>query len=161
MADGTFMADDAFHQSGEGATPERRAWFASAPSCAFRGSAAVVPRVRFIRASSISLSATGLPARASSRNSRGYSTRHLETSSTDRGITTNICAKQRPDHRSNCNRCIEYLLAHFEKAWLSRVAKAAHFESTFAIPLIACSSRNSRRLTTFWFPVASARWAVA
>jgi hypothetical protein len=37
----------------------------------------------------------------------------------------------------------------------------APFKSTFPIRLIACSSRSSRRLTTFWFPIASAPSACA
>jgi len=161
MADVTFMADDALYQSGQGSTPELCSWSASAPHCAFRCSAAVVTRVRFIRASGISLSATGLATPASSRDSPDYRTGHLETSPTDCGIAAEIRERQWSDHRSDCNRGIEYLSAYAEKAWLSRVEKAAHFESRFPIPLIACSSRNSRRLTTFWSHVASAPSACA
>src|SRR5215469_7105717 len=161
MADDTFMADGALDQSGQGSTPERRSWSAAASNCAFRCNAAVVTRVRFIGASGISLSATGLATRASRRHSRGYRTGHLETSPTDCGITAQIRERKWPDHRSDCNRGIEYLPAYAEKAWLSRIEKAAHFESRFPIPLIACSSRNSRRHTTFWSHVASAPSACA
>jgi hypothetical protein len=161
MADDTFMADDALDQSGQGSTPERRSCFASASNSTFRCSAALVTRVRFIGASGISLSATGLAARAGGRHSRGYRTGHLETSPTDCGVAAEIRERQWPDYRSDCNRGIEYLLAYAEKAWLSRLEKAAHFESRFPIPLITCSSRNSRRLTTFWSHVASALLACA
>lgn len=161
MADGTFMADDAFHQSGKSSTPERRSWSASAPTCAFRGSATIVARVRFIRASGISLSGRGLPTRASSRHSRSYSTGHFETSARDGGIASKIREQQRSDDRSHRNLCLECLPAYSEKAWLSRVEKAAPFKFTVPIPLIACSSQNSRRLTTFWSHVASAPSAYA
>src|SRR5437588_9147779 len=50
-----FMTDDAFEQSGKGSAAERGAGSAPASSCAFRSSATVVTRVRFVRASSLSL----------------------------------------------------------------------------------------------------------
>ena len=156
MANDTFMADGALDQSGQGSTPERRSWSASASSCAFRCSAAVVTRVRFIGASGISLSATGLATPASRRDSRGYRTGHLETSPTDCGIAAQIRERQWPDHRSDCNRGIKYVPRSSKEAWLSRVEKAATFKSMFAIRLIACSSRSSRRLTRFWSHVGSA-----
>jgi len=155
MSDDAFMADNAFHQSGKSSAAERRSCSASTPSCTFRGSAAVVTRVRSIGASSISLSGRGLPAPAGSRDSPGYSTGHLETATGDGGIAPKVREKQRADHRSDCNRGFEYFPAYSEKTWLSRVEKAAHFKSRFPIRLIACSSSNSRRLTTFWSHVAS------
>ena len=161
MADDTFMADGALDQSGQGSTPERRSWSASASNCAFRCSAAVVTRVRFIGAPSISLSARGLAARASRRDSRGYHTGHLETSPTDCGIATEICERQWPDHRSDCDRGLKYLPGSAKEAWLSRVEEAATFKSKFPIRLIACSSRSSRKLTRFWSHVASALLACA
>jgi hypothetical protein len=156
MADDTFMADGALDQSGQGSTPERRSWSASAPNCAFRCSAAVVTRVRFIGASGISLSATGLATRASSRDSRSYRPAHLETTPTDCGIAAEIRERQWPDHRSDCNRGIKYLPGSAKETWLSRAEKAATFKSRLPIRLIACSSRSSRRLTRFWSHVASA-----
>src|SRR5437899_7405980 len=150
MADGTFMADDALDQSGKGATPECRSWSASTSSCASRSSSTAVPRVRSVRASSISLSGRRLPTRASSRNSRRHSTRYIEAPANDGGIGPAAREKQRSDPRSHRNRSVECLSAYSKKAWLSRIEKAAHFESIFPIHLIACSSRSSRRLTTFW-----------
>src|SRR5215469_16642635 len=135
MADDTFMADGALDQSGQGSTPERRSRSAAASNCAFRCSAALVTRVRFIGASGISLSATGLATRASSRDSRGYRTGHLETSPTDCGIAAEIRERQWPDHRSDCNRGIKHLPGPAEEAWLSRVEKAATFKSTLPIRL--------------------------
>jgi len=161
MADGTFMADGALDQSGKGSTPERRSWSAATSDCASRSNAAAVPRVRSIRASSISLFGTSLPARSSSRNSRNRSTRHIEASIDDRGIAPKVREQQRSDHRSHRNLSVECLSAYSEKAWLSRVKNAAHFTSMFPIRLIACSKPSSRRLTTFWCPVASAGSAFA
>ena len=161
MADGTFMADDALDQSGKGSAPERRSCSASASGCACRSSSAAVTRVRSIRASSISLSGKSLPTQSSSRNSRNHSTRHVETSATDGGIAPKVREKQRSDHWSDRNRSVECLCGYSEKAWLSRIEKAAYFESRFPIHLIACSSRSSRRLMTFWSRVASARSACA
>ena len=156
MADDTFMADGALDQSGQGSTPERRSWSASAPNRAFRCSAAAVTRVRFIGASGISLSATGLATRASRRDSRGYRAGHLETSPTDCGIAAKIRARQWPDHWSDCNCGINYVPGSAQEAWRTRVDKAATFKSTLPIRLIACSSRSSRKLTRFWSHVASA-----
>jgi retron-type reverse transcriptase len=161
MADGTFMADDALDQSGKGATAECRSWSASTSCCASRSSSTAVPRVRSIRASSISLSGRSLPARASSRNSRRHSTRYIEAPANDGGIGPAARAKQRSEHRSHRNRSVKCLSAYSKKAWLSRIEKAAHCESIFPIHLIACSSRSSRRLTTFWSHVASAPSASA
>jgi hypothetical protein len=156
MPNGTFMADDAVDQSGKGSTPERRSWSASASGCAYRSSSPAVTRVRSIRAPSISLSGGSLPPRSSPRNSRSHCTRDLEAPAVDAGIGPEIREKQRSDHRSHRNRSVECLCPYFKKAWLSRIEKAVHFEFKFPIPLIACSSRNSRRLTTFWSHVASA-----
>ena len=161
MANGTFMADDALHQSGKGSTPECRSWSASTSSCASRSSSTVVTPVRSIRASSISLSGRSLPTRASSRNSRRHSTGHIEASAKEGGIAPAVREEQRSDHRSHRRRSVECLSAYSKKAWLSRVERAAHFESRFPIHLIACLSRSSRRLTTFWSHVASALSACA
>jgi hypothetical protein len=155
------MADDALDQSGKGSTPECRSWSASTSSCAPPSRSTAVRRVRFIRASSISLSARSLPTRASSRNSRRHSTRHIEASAKDGAIAPAVREKQRSDRRSHRKRSVECLSAYSKKAWLSRIEKAAHFESRFPIHLIACSSRSSRRLTRFWSHVASAPSACA
>jgi hypothetical protein len=161
MADGTFMADDALDQSGKGSTPECRSWSASTSSCTCRSRSTIVTPVRSIRASSISLSGRSFPTRACSRNSRRHRTRHIEASAKDGGIAPAVREKQRSDHRSHRKRSVECLSAYSKKAWLSRIEKAAHFESRFPIPLIACSSPSSRRLTTFWSHVASALLACA
>ena len=157
----TFMADDAIDQSGEGSTAERRSWSAPASSCASRSSTAVVTRVRFVRAPSISLPGRSLASRSTSRSSRSHRAGHVEASTADGGTAPEVREKQRPDHGSDRSRRIECVSTHSKKAWLSRVEKAADFKSTFPIRLIACSSRSSRRLTTFWCHVANAPSACA
>ena len=161
MSDATFVADGEIDQSGKGATPECRSRFASSSNCASRSSSATVTRVRSIGASSIPLSGESLPAQASDRNTRSHSTGHLEATASDAGIAPQTREKQRSDRWSDRNRRIEHLSPYFKKAWLSRVAKAAPFKSKLPTRLIACSRRNSRRLTTFWFPAASAPSASA
>ncbi len=156
-----FMAHDAFDQSGKSSAAERRSWFAPASSCAARSSAALVTRVRFIRASSISLPGRSLPARTTRRSSRGYGADHVEASAAYRGTSPEVREKQRTDHWSNRERRVAGVSSHAKKAWLSRVKKAAHFKSTLPIRLIACSSRSSHRPTIFWCPVVSAPSACA
>ncbi|HEY4045640.1 MAG TPA: reverse transcriptase domain-containing protein [Acidobacteriaceae bacterium] len=157
----TVMSYGALDQNGEGSTAERRSWSAPASSCASRSSTAVVTRVRFVRAPSISLSRRSLSSRSTSRSSRSHCTGHVEASTADGGPAPEVRQKQRPEHRSDRNRRVECVSAYSKKAWLSRVEKAAHFKSTSLIRLIACSSPSSRWLTTFWCHVASAPSACA
>ena len=152
----TFMSYGTLDQGGEGSTAECRSWSAPASSFASRSSTAVVTRVRFVRAPSISLPGKSLPSRSTSRSSRSHCAGHVEASTADGRTAPEAREKQRPEHRSDRNRRVECVSAYSKKAWLSRVEKAAHFKSTFLIRLIACSSRSSRRLTTFWCHVASA-----
>jgi Reverse transcriptase (RNA-dependent DNA polymerase) len=157
----TFMALDAFDQSGKSSAAERRSWSAPASSCPSRSRATVGTRVRFVGASSISLPGRGLPAQSSNRSSRSHGTDHAEASAAYSGTSPEVRETQRTNHWSNRNRRVECVSTHSQKAWLSRVPKAAHFKSKFPIRLIACSSRNWRRLTTFWCHVASAPSACA
>lgn len=156
MSNATFMADGAIDQSGKGATPQCRSRSASSSDCASRSSSAIVPRVRSIGASSLSLSGKSLSAQASGRNTGNHSTRNIKAPAAHAGIAPQTRGKQRSDCWSHRNRRFEHLSPYSTKAWLSRVAKAAHFKSKLPTRLIACSRPNSRRLTTFWFPVASA-----
>ena len=157
----TFMADDAFDQGGKSSAAERRSWSAPASSCASRSSAAVVTRVRVVRASSLSLPGGSLAAQSSRRGSRDHGAGHVEASAAHGGTAPEVRETQRFDYWSDCDRSVECVSTHSEKAWLSRVEKAAHFKSTFPIRLIACWSRSSRRPTIFWCPVGSAPSACA
>jgi hypothetical protein len=157
----TLMSHGTLHQDGKGSASERCSCSAPPSSCASRSCTEVVTRLRFVRAASISLFGRSLPARSASRSSRSYRAHHVETSPADSGTAPEVCAKQWLDHRSDRNGRVACVSAHSEKAWLSRLEKAAHFKSTFPIRLIACSSQSSRRLTTFWCPVASAPSACA
>jgi len=159
MADDRFMADGARNQSGKGSAFERRAWSAATSTGPCRRSSPAVTRVRSLRASSVLLPPESLPARSPRRSSRDHHTGYIEASATNRGTAPEICEKQWSDHRGNRNRRVAWLSAYSKKAWLSRIAKAAHFK--FASPIRLCSRQNSRRLTTFWFPVASAPSACA
>jgi retron-type reverse transcriptase len=151
-----FMADDAFDQSGKGSAAERRSWSAPASSCASRSSAAVVTRVRSVRASSLSLPGGSLSARSSRRSSRGHGANHVEAAAAYSGTSPEVREKQRTDHWSDRDRRVECLSTHSKKAWLSRAQKAAHCRSTFPIRLIACSRQSSRKPTIFWSPRGSA-----
>src|SRR5271155_5275373 len=157
----TFMAYEAFDQGGKGSAAKRCSWSAPASSCASRSSAAVVTRVRFVGASSISLPGGSLSARSSRRSSRDHGAGHVEAPAAHGGTAPQVREKQWSDHWSDCDRGLECVSTHPKKAWLSRVEKAAHFKSTFPIRLIACSSRSLRRPTIFWCPVASAPSACA
>lgn len=151
----------ALHQRGESSTTECRPRPVAAPSRASRSSAPVVTRVRPVGAASISLPARGVPAQSTGSSSRSHDAGHVETSSPLGGTAPKIREKQRSDHRGDCHRRVECLSPYAKEAWISRAPKAATFKSTFRIPLIACSSRSSRRLTTFWCHVASALSACA
>jgi retron-type reverse transcriptase len=157
----TFMAHDAFDQSGKGSAAERRSWSVPASSCASRSSATVVTRVRFVKASSLSLPGASLPTRSTRRSSRGHGADYAEASAGYSGTPAEVREKQRTDHWSHRDRRVECVSTHSKKAWLSRVQQAAPLKSTFPIRLIACSSRSSRRPTIFWCPVASAPSACA
>ena len=156
MASDTFMADGARNQSGKGSAFERRAWSAATSTGARRRSSPAVTRVRSLRAASISLSRESVPARSPCRNSRDHNTGHFEASATNRRTSPEIREKQRCDYRGNRNRRLACFSAYSQKAWLSRIQEATHFESILHIHLIACSRRSSRRLTRFWSHVANA-----
>ena len=161
MASDTFMADGARNQSGKGSAFERRTGSAATSTGAPRRCSPAVTRVRSIRASSISLSRESVPARSTRRNSRDHNTGHFEASATNRGTSAETCEKQRSDDRGNGSRRVACLSAYSQKAWLSRIQEATHFESISHIPLIACWSRSSRRLTRFWSQLANAPSAYA
>ena len=152
----TFMADGARNQSGKGSAFERRAWSAATSTGARRRSSPAGTRVPSIPAASLSLPRKSVSARSSCRNSRDHNTGHFEASATNRRTSPEIRERQRPDYRGNRNRRLECLSAYSQKAWLSRIQEATHFESISHIHLIACSRRSLRRLTRFWFHVANA-----
>jgi len=155
------MAYAALDQRGESATAKRCSWSAATSSCASRSRTAVVTRVRFLRAPSLSLLAASRATGSTRRSSRSNCAGHLEASTADGRTASEIRQKQWLDHWSDRNRRLESISAHPEEAWLSRVKRVAHFKSTLPIGLIAYLSPSWHRLTTFWFPVASAPLACA
>jgi len=157
----TFRADGARNQSGKGSAFECRASPAATSTGACRHGSPAVTRVRPFRASGLSLHRESVSVRSTCRSSREHRAGHFEASAANRGASPEVCQKKWSDHRRNRNRRVKCLSAYRKEAWLSRIRKAAHFESISHIHLIACSRRNSRRLTRFWFHVASAPSACA
>jgi hypothetical protein len=161
MADDTFMEDGARYQSGKGPALERRAWSSATSTGASRRSAPAGTRVPSLRAASLSLPRESVSAQSPCRNSRDLNTGHFEASATNRRTSSEIREKQRSDYRGNRNRRLACLSAYSQKAWLSRIPEATHFESILHMHLIACSRRSSRRLTRFWSHVANTPSAYA
>jgi retron-type reverse transcriptase len=157
----TFMAHDTLDQSGEGSALECCSWPTPTSYCTSRGSAALSKCARLVRAASISLPGGSLPVRSANRGSRDHCASHVEASAGHGGTAPQVREQGRPDDGRDRDHRVECVSAHAKKAWLSRVAKADHFKSTFPIRLIACTSPSSRRLTTFWCRVASAPSACA
>ena len=127
----------------------QRSWPVAASNRASRSRAAIVTRVRLVRAPSISLPASSLATRSTDGSSRSHCANHLEASSANRGTAAGIREKQWPDHWSDRSRRTKCISARPKKAWLNRLKVAAHFRFKFLIGLIAGSSQSSRRLTRF------------
>jgi hypothetical protein len=161
MADDTFMEDGTCHQSGKGSAFERRAWSSAPSTGARRRGSPTGTRVPSIRAASLSLPRESVSPRSPCRNSRDHNTGHFEASATHHRTSPEIREKQRSDYRGDRNRRIACLSAYSQKAWLSRIQEATHFESISHIHLIACSRPSSHRLTRFWSHVANAPSAYA
>ena len=151
----TVMSNDTCDKDGEGSPAEFRSRPVAASNRASRSSASVVARVRLVRAPSISLPARSLPTRSTDRSSRSHCANYLEASAANRGAAAQIREKQWSDHWSDRSQRIKCISARSKKAWLNRVKIAAHFKFKSLVRLIACSSRNSRRLTSCWCHVAS------
>src|SRR5229473_74581 len=151
-----FMTDDSVDQSGQGSAVERGSRPAPAPCRVARGSAAVVTRVRPVRASSIPVPGGSLPARPAGRSHGGYGADHAQASAEHGASAAEVCEKQWPDYRSDRDTRVERVSRCSKKAWLSRAQEAARFKSTSTMRLIACASRNSPKPTIFWCPVGSA-----
>ena len=150
-----FMTDDSVDQSGQGSAVERGSRPAPAPCRVARGSAAVVTRVRPVRASSIPVPGGSLPARPAGRSHGGYGADHAQASAEHGASAAEVCEKQWPDYRSDRDTRVERVSRCSKKAWLSRAQEAASFKSTSIMRLIACASRSSPRPTIFWCPVGS------
>ena len=151
------MANGALNQSGESSPDECRSRPAAAWNRAARCGASPVPRVRIVRAPSISLFGRSLPAPSAGRNSRSHSIGHLETATPNRRAASKVFEKQRSHYGSDRNRRGKCVFADAKEAWLRGIESAAIFKLVFPIRLIACSSRSSRRFTRFWSHAVSAR----
>src|SRR5882724_9461875 len=115
-----FMTDDSVDQSRQGSAAERRSRPARAPGRVARGSAAVVTRVRPVRASSIPVPGGSLPARPASRSHGGYGADHAQASAEHGASAAEVCEKQWPDYRSDRDTRVERVSRCSKKAWLSR-----------------------------------------
>src|SRR5262249_15520586 len=151
-----FMTGDSLDQSGQGSAVERRLRPAPASCRVARGSAALVPQVRPVRASSISVPEGSRAARPTGRSQRGCGADHAQASAEHGGAAAEVCEKQWPNHWSDRDTRVERVYRCSKKAWLSRAQEAACFKSTSTMRLIACASRSSPRPTIFWCPVGSA-----
>jgi hypothetical protein len=151
-----FMTDDSIDQSGQGSTVEHRSRSARAPYRVARGGAAIVTRVRPVRASSIPVPGGSLPSRSAGRSHGGYGADHAQASAKHSTSVAEVCEKQWPDYRGNRDTRVERVSRCSKKAWLSRAQEAARFKSTSTMRLIACASRSSPKPTIFWCPVGSA-----
>jgi retron-type reverse transcriptase len=155
-----FMAYDAIDQSGEGSAAERRSWPTPASCCTSRSSAALVTRIRVVRASSVPLLRGGLPARSTSRSYRGHGADHVEASAAHSGTAAEVREKQWPFYWSDRDRRVERVSRHSEETWLSRAPRAAHFKSVLTMLLIDCTMQSSLRPTVFWCRFGSVPSAV-
>src|SRR5437588_13131096 len=120
-----FMAHDALDQSGKGSAAERSSRPTSASCCTPRSGVAVVTRVRFVRASSISLPEGSLPTRSTSRSSRDHGAGHVEASTTHRGTAPKVREKQRSDYGSDRKRRVECVRTPRSEQKRSRLANSA------------------------------------
>ena len=152
------MAYGALHKSRTRSEAERSSCTAGAGCCLARSHAAPFPFVPIVWTPGIPVFAGGLPTRSASRSGGSHGSDHVEAPATDRGVTAQLCQKQR--HNDGCYRDgrARGVPANKETAWLSRVPNAACSKSTLTMSLIACSSRSSPRPMRFWCPLGSARW---
>jgi RNA-directed DNA polymerase len=99
-----FMTNDTFDQSGKGSAAERRSWPTPASCCFARSGAALVTRVRSVRASSISVPGGSVSARSAGRSPQAHSADHVEASAEHGGTAAEVREKQWPDHWSDRDR---------------------------------------------------------
>ena len=155
------MTDDAIDQGGQGSSAERRVRLAPRRGFVARGHATAIASVRPVRTSSLPLPGESSSFGGARRSLRGYGAHHSQASSGNSPPSPGIREEQWSDNRGDCDTRIGCVSWFSEKAWLSRAPDTAHFKSISTMCLIACTIRSSRRLTTFWCPVASAPSACA
>jgi hypothetical protein len=146
------MTDDPINQSGQGSANERRLHHAPGRCSVVRGNAALIARVRSVRASSVPVSGRSAKARPSDRSIRSYGTDHTQVTGRNSTSVANLCEKQWADDRNDRYPRVGRVSEYSEKAWLSRAKRVAHFRLALTMCLIACTMQSSPRLTVFLCP---------
>lgn len=154
------MSYGALNQSGKGSEAEHGSWTTRAGCCFARSGAAPFARIRAVRASGISVSAGGLPARSAGRSYRSHYPGHIEAPATHIEVAEETCEKQWADYWSDRDGRTEGVPGTTEEAWLSCAPKAACQRSTLTMSLIACSSPSLPRPTIFLSLLGNAPWGV-
>jgi hypothetical protein len=149
------MTDGSIDQSREGSAVECGSRPAATQCRVAGGSAALVTRVQSVRAASIPVLGGSSSARSAGRSHRGHGAHYAEDSAGHGASSTGVCEQQWPNHRSDCDTCVERLSEYSKKAWLSRRQDAVRFKSMSSMRLIVCTSRNLPRSTVFWCPAGS------
>src|SRR6516162_2745907 len=149
------MAHVALFANGDGSEVERCSWPARAALDIARSHAAPCIHLRAIEAPGISVSAESLPAGSPRGSSGGHCADHVEAAAAHRTTAAQAGPKKWQDDGGDRDRRAASFPANKEEAWLSRAKGAACSKSMLIMSLIGCSSRNSARPTTFWFPVGS------
>jgi hypothetical protein len=149
------MTDGSIDQSGEGPAVECGSQPIATQCRMARGSTAFVTKIQSVRAASIPVPGGSSSARPAGRSHRGHGAHYIEDSAEHGAPATGVCEEQRPDHRSDCDTCVERISEYSKKAWLSRPQDAVRFKSMSSMRLIVCMSRNLPRFTVFWCPAGS------
>src|SRR5260370_13015246 len=150
-----FMTDGPVDQSRQGSTAECSLRHDAAQCCLARGHAALIPRVRPVRTSSLPLPGGSDPSRPTGRSFGSCGTDHAQAPCGNGAPSAGLCQKQWPDHRGDRDTRVGHVSRYSEKAWLRRANRTARFRFTLTMHLIACTIRSSSRPTVFWCPLGS------
>ena len=155
------MTNGPVDQSGQGSATECRIHHAPAEYCLARSHAAIIARVRPLRAASVSVLGGSDPSGPACRGLGGYCSDHAQAPRENSTPFTSVREKQWADHRSDCDSRVGRVSRHSEKTWLSRAHRTARFKFTLTMYLIACAIRSSLRPTAFWCRFGSVRLVAA
>jgi hypothetical protein len=144
------MTDGPLDEGRQGSPAECSLRYAAAQYRFARSHAALIPRVRFIRASSLPLPGRSDPSRSAGRSFGGYGADHTQAPCGNGAPAAGLCQKQWPDHRNDRDTRVGRVFGYSEEAWLSRAIRKARLKFTLSMHLIACTIRSSSRPTVFW-----------
>src|SRR5258707_5507300 len=150
-----FMTNGPIDQSGQGSTAERRLCNAFGQSSVARGNAALIARVRPVRASSLPVPGGSDTAEPAGRSFRGYGADHAQAPGRNSTSSAGLCEEQWANYRSDRHTRVGCVSEYSEKAWLSRAKSTACFRVALTMCLIACTIQSSPRPTVFWCPFGS------